>query len=273
MVLSSLPRPTVCAVSYLNTVPLVWGMLEGPQRDLFHLTFALPSICAAQLASGDVDIGIVPVAALLEQKLEIFRGAGIASNGPVRTILLVSKCRPEDIDLLAVDSGSRTSVLLARHYLSTQFGVSPALVSMTPDLEPMLAAAGAALIIGDPALLLDPGELRARGLHVTDLGEEWTRSTGLPMVFAVWAGRREVHTAGAEAAFVESARFGLAHIDDIVAAEHARRGISPVLAHEYLTRNIVFELGDLEYRGMRAFLDAAAALPPAQFLEPREINV
>ena len=62
----NLTRPKVCAVSFLNTVPLVWGIEHGPQAQEFDLRFALPSECARQLAAGETDIDIVPVAALLD---------------------------------------------------------------------------------------------------------------------------------------------------------------------------------------------------------------
>jgi predicted solute-binding protein len=257
----------VCAVSYLNTVPLVWGMLHGPQRGVFDLTFAVPSACAAEVRDGESDIGIVPTATLLEQNLKIFRGTGIACHGPVRTILLISKKTFREIGFLAVDSGSRTSVMLARVLLAQVWRAQPALIAMPPGLDPMLEVADAALIIGDPALLLDPDALRSQGLHVADLGHEWTRFSGLPMVFAVWAGHRAVYTPANEAAFIGSCQYGLEHLDDIVAAEHARRGITPELARHYLTENLVLELGETEYRGMTAFLESAAALPPAQYLE------
>ena len=257
----------MCAVSYLNTVPLVWGMLEGPEKDLFDLTFAVPSECAAQVRSGKADIGIVPVAALLEQQLEIFRGTGIACRGPVRSILLISTKPFSGIEVLAVDSGSRTSVMLSRIILAAH-GANPDLIVMDPQLNEMLEAADAALLIGDAALGQDPDALRARGLYVADLGEEWVRITGLPMVFAVWAGRKEVHTAEAERAFIDSCRFGLDRIDEIASAEHVRRGVSAELAREYLTEHIVFELGEAEYRGLDRFLAEAAALPPANYIQP-----
>src|SRR5947207_760569 len=108
LVLPTTPcRPKVCVVSYLNTVPLVWGMLEGPQRDDFDLSFALPAECAARLKDGRADIGIVPIAAFLDQPLAIFRGAGIACRGAVRTILLISKVPFSSIRTFATDAGSR----------------------------------------------------------------------------------------------------------------------------------------------------------------------
>lgn len=241
--------------------------MEGPQQGACELSSAVPSVCAEQVRTGQADIGIIPVAALLEQDLAIFRGTGIACRGPVRTILLISKKPFEKIEVLAVDSGSRTSVMLSRVILSREFAAAPALIVMDPHVPSMLEAADAALVIGDAALATDPDQLRARGLLVEDLGERWVQLSGLPMVFAVWAGRREFHTPRTEQIFVESCRFGLEHIDEIVAREHLRRGFTAELAKHYLTRNVVLELGDDEYRGMERFLAEARALQPAHFIQ------
>ena len=165
----------MCAVSYLNTVPLVWGLLHSPDpmlREAFELRFALPSDCAAQLASGEADIGIMPVIEMARQKLEYFRGTGIACHGPVRSILLISKVPMSRIKTLAVDAASRTSVMLARVILAEKYGVEPKLVAPSARIwQPMLGEADAALIIGDPALRLDPATLPFETL---DLGGEWT---------------------------------------------------------------------------------------------------
>jgi chorismate dehydratase len=258
----------VCAVSYLNTVPLVWGMLHGPQRGLFDLSFAVPSACADEVASGRADIGIVPVAALLDHPWRVFHGTGIACRGAVRSILLISTKPFAQIETLAADSGSRSSVRLARVILGNQYGTDPAILTLAPDLHRMLELADAALLIGDAALLADPDALRLEGLHVADLGEEWVTLSGLPMVFAVWAGPGEFHTAHNEQAFVDSCRYGLERIDEIASHEYLRRGITSALAREYLTEHIVFELGDNDYLGMKTFLRAAAALPAARYIEP-----
>jgi predicted solute-binding protein len=248
-------------------------MLHGAQRDLFDLEFALPAECADRLKNGRADIGIVPAAALLDQDLRIFRGAGIACRGAVRSILLISKEPPANIRVLAADSSSRSSVLLARIILNQVYETNPEFVSMLPDLASMLDAADAALIIGDPALRLDPATLREEGFYVADLGEEWLKLTGLPMVFAVWAGRPLVWTAERERGFVSSCRFGTDHLDDIVATEHAARGIGAELAKTYLTRHIVFELGDFEYEGLRRYLEYAADVARAPLVSPEGISV
>jgi chorismate dehydratase len=244
----------VCAVSYLNTVPLVWGMLHGAEQGRFDFEFRLPSECADRMASGEADIGIVPAIEWARQGLALIRGAGIACRGPVRSILLVAKSRPERIRTLAADSSSRTSVMLARIVLEERYGSRPEVVSMPPDLPLMLETADAALIIGDPALRIDPARLP---LPSFDLGQEWWDMTGLPMVFAVWGCRPEVLSPDLEPAFASSCRFGRERIDDFVAAEARARNLPEALARDYLTHNIVNELGEREYEGMRAFLERA----------------
>ncbi len=253
-------KPRVAAVSFLNTAPLVWGLLHGPQREQFVLEFCTPSVCAGRLEEGAADIGIVPVVEIERLGLDVIPGACIASRGPVRSILLISKKPLPEVRSLAADISSRTSVALARVILSERYGVQPRFHPAAPNLISMLAGADAALIIGDPALRVDIGSL---SYEVRDLGEEWTAWTGLPMVFAVWAG----HPAGLdgssekiEQAFRDSARFGLDHIEEIVQAEAPPRGIPEALARDYLTRHITFELGDDEIKGMQLFIEHASRL-------------
>jgi len=203
------------------------------------------------MAAGDADIGIVPSFELTRQDLEIIPGAGIACRGPVRSILLVSRRPAGEIRKLAADSSSRTSVQLARVILERRYGAEFTTITHAPDLDAMLRAADAALIIGDPALRLDPGRLP---YEVHDLGGEWVEMTGLPMVFAVWAARKGVATREVVEAFRESCRYGLEQIEELVTAESARLGFAPTMVRHYLTRHIVHELGPREYEGMDLFL-------------------
>jgi predicted solute-binding protein len=236
-------------------------MLHGPQRDLFDLDFQIPAACADQVASGTADIGIIPSFELTRQELEVIPGTGIACHGPVRSILLISARPPAEIRRLAVDSSSRTSVQLARIILEQRFGATPELIAHAPDLDAMLRIGDAALIIGDPALRIDPTRLP---YHVLDLGKEWVEMTGLPFVFAVWAGRKSVITPEVVAAFQGSCQFGRERIEEIVTAESGRREIPPELVRQYLTLHIIHELGARDYEGMDLFLrHARRAAQPA----------
>ena len=231
-------------------------MLHGEQRDLFDLELAVPAECADRLADGRADIGIVPSVELNRQKLEIIPGCGVACHGAVRSILLISKVPFKGIRRLATDATSRTSVALSRVVLARKFGVEPQVESQPPHLGAMLERADAALIIGDAALALDPAELP---FHVLDLGSEWVEMTGLPMVFAVWAAPADMPRQD-PSPFAASLLFGLNHMDDIVRDQHPKLGFSEALIREYLTRNIVFELGEWEYRGLSKFLQYASEL-------------
>src|SRR5580704_15550329 len=128
----------VSAVSYLNTWPLVWGFLHGPQRGIFDFRFDLPVHCAEALRDGKAGIGLVPCAELDRLGLDFLPDLGIACEGPVRSILLISR-RPFDaIRTLAVDSSSRTSVALARIILAERYGCYPQVMSHEPSLQEML---------------------------------------------------------------------------------------------------------------------------------------
>lgn len=251
-------RPIVAAVSYLNTVPLVWGALRGAQRAEMRVEFHLPSICADLVRQKKADIGILPVIEIARQGLEVFPGACIASDGPVRSILLISKVPFSQIKTLSCDHGSRTSVMLARVILREMHGAQPLLLPpAAPELETMLQSADAALIIGDPALAIEPTDLPYAWV---DLGEQWRKLTGLPMVFAAWAGASGWITPRLEKAFTGSLASGMANLDIIVAEESKERGFSENLIRDYLTRNIVFNLGSREFEGMQTFLNYAAEL-------------
>jgi chorismate dehydratase len=244
----------VGAVSYLNTVPLVYGMLHGPQQQLADVTFSIPSICAEQVESGVVQIGLVPVVEITRQSLEIVPGVGIAACGAVRSILLVSKRPWTEVRTLAADVSSRTSVQLARVILRERYGVTPAFLPNEPDLPRMLEIADAALIIGDPALRID---LEALPFEWLDLAGEWFAMTGLPFVFAAWAGKPGLPLSSLSDLTLASYRYGLQHILDIAKTEAGLRGISRDLAERYLRYHLRYEIGTKEQQGLETFLSLA----------------
>ena len=246
-----MPKPKVCAVSFLNTVPLVYGMAHGPQRDAVELQFAVPSECARRVESGAADVGLVPVIEMQRQGLTGVPSVGIACRGPVRSILLVSKVPFGEIRTLAGDSNSRTSVELARIILARRYGAEPVVAPMPPHLGSMLVRADAALLIGDSALAVDPD---GAGLAVLDLGAEWFEMTGLPFVFALWSGPADKVTPALAAVLEASCSCGLDHIGRIIEEESARRPLPRLLIERYLTGNIVFRLGDRESEGLALFL-------------------
>jgi predicted solute-binding protein len=262
----------VSAVSYLNTWPLVWGFLHGPQKGLFDFRFDLPVQCAEALREGQADVGLLPCAELDRLGLDFLPELGIACDGPVRSILLISRCPASEIRTLAVDSSSRTSVALARIILSECYGRHPVLTPLSPVLETMLEEHDAALIIGDPALRLQPDALP---YLVLDLGAEWVAWSGLPMVFAAWSGRPEFLTSEAAKAFRASYEWAIEHVEQMVDHASTERGFSKEVARAYFTRHIVYRLSAKHLQGLSLFRKLVLSLDrtPPRSLKPRHTVV
>src|SRR5579885_530147 len=177
----------ISAISYLNTAPLMWDFEHGLAPEGFEISYTIPSQCARDLQNGAADIGIIPAAAYATiPDLSILPGIAIASKRAVRSILLVSHEPLDRIGTVALDNSSLTSAALTRVLFEKFWGGPRDYRSESPDLEAMLGANDAALLIGDPALKVD----RSR-YQTWDLAEEWIRFTGKPFVFAFWAVRNQ----------------------------------------------------------------------------------
>ena len=226
---------------------------------MFDFRFDLPARCAAALEDGSAGIGLVPCAEIDRLGLDFLPDVGIACTGAVRSILLVSRVPFGEIRTLALDSSSRTSVALVRIILAERFGCRPKMTRQPPALADMLAGADAALVIGDPALHLDPASMP---WNVLDLGAEWVNWTGLPMVFAVWAGHKENLTSEARDAFLGSYKWGLDHTEAMVSQAVSERGYSEALAREYFTHFISYRLTAQHLEGLSHFRHLVRLLEP-----------
>ncbi len=229
-------------------------MLHGEERSAVDLSFSIPSLCAQRVEEGLLDVGLVPVAEIARQGLTIVSDFGIAATGAVRSILLVSRVPFSQIRTLAADASSRTSVQLARVILRERYGATPVIHSEQPDLLQMLRGSDAALVIGDGALRIEPETLPYRCL---DLGTEWYALTGLPMVFAAWAGPSTRDDSPIRQLTRRSYLFGQNQLPEIVEAEYRQRGISRALAQQYFDQFIQFALGPQHRAGLDAFLELA----------------
>ena len=180
----------------------------------------------------------------------------------MRSVLLISLKPIETIESFAADTSSRTSVALAQVLLARKYGLRPRVRPYPPKIDDMLEVADAGLIIGDPALRLDPQQTdwRGRPIFVYDLGSEWAELTGLPMVFAVWAVKNLAADPNLPMHFVDSADYGRQHLDDIIAEESEKRNLSPELVSRYLREHTSFDLGEREQRSLATFLRSAAEL-------------
>jgi cyclic dehypoxanthinyl futalosine synthase len=253
------PKLRIAAVSFLNARPITYGLERGLGHDRFDLTFELPSRCAQLLAAGEVDVGLIPVAAYAESPtpLRVVPGVAIASLGPVRTVLLVSDVPWTELEEITLDGASRSSAALLK-LLCHDRGLSPRFREVPHDVV-LEAASGrtGALVIGDAGFAA-----AEKYPHVVDLGDLWRQTTGLPFVFAVWAGRPDVLGADEIGILQQSLSEGMIHRTEIARAwgEGApHRDDAPALYERYLTENIRYRLGSEELSGVAAFFDRGHA--------------
>lgn len=245
------------AVGYLNARPLVYGLDRDPR---FDLRYDIPSECARLLHAHSIDVGLIPSIEYLRgpQPYVIVPGPAVTSRGPVASVAIYTRLEPKDIRTIAMDTSSRTSVALATVLLRRVFGATPEAVPMAPDLDSMLARADAALIIGDIALFLDPHAAPrtshpAPRIQKIDLGELWTKTTGLPFVYAVWTGWPGAITP-ADATLLQQARdAGVADAAGVARAYYPGDPARQAVARDYLRDNIRYYLGWEELEGLRTF--------------------
>ena len=243
------------AVGYLNARPLVYGVESS---DRFDLRFDVPAECARLLHAHEIDVGLIPSIEYLRglRTYGIVMGPAVVSHGPVASVAIYTRREPRDIRTIAMDASSRTSVALATIILKRQYHVDPIRITHFPDLDTMLAGADAALIIGDNALFLDPAE---HGVEKLDLGEAWTRATGLPFVYAFWAGWPDAVTPGDAAALVQARDAGAAHVADIAQTSYPGDRHRQEIVGRYLRDNIHYVL-DGAVEGLTTFYRYASEL-------------
>ncbi len=293
-------RLKISAISYLNTAPLMWDFEHAEAgAELvanYDISYTIPSACAEALRAGTADIGIIPAAAYTTvPDLVIIPDVAIAARRAVRSILLVGKTPGErrgdplskqtlskelvskeplsteqwltQVRTVALDTSSLTSVALAKILFAKWLGGARAYTAMAPDLDAMLGACDAALLIGDPALQVD------RTRHFTlDLAEEWVARTGKSFVFAFWAIRKQA-LAGRNGraiaeVFKKSRDHGLSpkRLEAIAQEWAPRLGLTVEVIRVYLTHNIHYYLDPPCLEGLELYYHLGAevgALPPA----------
>jgi chorismate dehydratase len=247
----------VGAVSFLNTVPLIYGLDE---RDDVLLSREVPSRLADRLYDGQVDVGMIPV-------IEYLRGVGgdivpgicIGAKGPVHSVKVFSKIPLDEAETIAVDRGSRSSVALLRILLAELFDRQPDLHTVTPRSEDPFCQHDTALIIGDRAMKVD-----ASKIYEYDLGAMWYELTHLPFVFAVWVlspaySREESRERRALLLEILRAakREGFAQLEQL-AVDHSQisgHGVSELM--DYWSNSICYDMAENELAGLRRFAELA----------------
>ena len=198
------------------------------------------------LASGEIDLGLIPVAAI--PQLPTWHLVGdycIGTEGEIASVCLFSEVPMHEIKKVYLDYQSRSSVALLRWLMKEYWGIHPQIVEASDDhYREEIKGTTAGLVIGDRAL-----EQRKISTFIYDLGSEWKAITGLPFVFAAWVSREKLPDQFIEM-FNNANAVGLEHIDEIVATHD----FNLYDLKKYYTLHLSYHLDERKKKGMDKFL-------------------
>jgi len=238
----------ISAVSYLNTIPFIYGLKQSELINTIDLQLDYPSICADKLISGAVDLALVPVVVIPKLKHPyIISDYCIGANGAVDTVCLYSDVPIYEIESIGLDYQSRTSVALLKVLLKEYWKLNPELKKADVGFEDNIKRKHAALVIGDRAFALN-----TKHEFIYDLSAIWKEMTGLPFVFAAWVSNTKLPQDFINA-FNNALEKGLSNIDKALALEGDSYP-NCENPEDYLNNKISYSLDAEKQKGMELFL-------------------
>lgn len=235
-------------VSYLNTIPLKYGLEQQFEMKNYQIITAVPSLLPTLLLQKEVDIAIVPSGSLHTlPSYSLQSRYCLGSEGRVNSVLLLSNSSLSSLHTIYLDLDSMSSVRLVKILCQHYWNISPKFVDATIDDSLQLSEGEAMVAIGDKTFALSKSYK-----VVADLSLEWKRFTGLPFVFAVWASLHPMEETTIQA--LDSAcAFGLAHIEEAVASL-GEKIIDTPSAIDYLTNSMNYLFDEDKKEALKKFL-------------------
>ena len=238
----------ISAVSYLNTLPFIYGLKQSKLIDTIDLQLDYPAVCADKLINDEVDLALVPVVVIpILKDVHLISDYCIGADGAVDTVCLYSNVPIIEIETIALDYQSRTSVELLKILLREYWKIAPKLVKTEIGFEDNIKGNNAALVIGDRAF-----NLNKKHPYIYDLSAIWKEMTGLPFVFAAWVGNKNLPK-DFIIDFNKALEKGLSNIDEALKQEGSNYSYckSP---KDYLNNKISYNLDAEKLKGMELFL-------------------
>jgi chorismate dehydratase len=238
----------ISAVSFLNTLPFRYGLNHAEDmQSIAQVEYDIPSVCAKRLLSGDVDVGLIPIAALKNMNdYHIVSDYCIGAQDQVDSVYLFGDVPVEKMQKIMLDYRSRTSAGLTRILASEYWKVEPEWIKADKGFENNITGNTGGLVIGDKAL-----ELADAFLYRYDLAREWHNHTGKEFVFAAWVSRKPLSESFIKV-FNKALTFGLKHIDD--ALEELGDNYRHLPAGYYLKQSIDYHLNDSKRQSLQLYL-------------------
>lgn len=236
----------ISAVSYLNTKPMLFGLVKSELNEQIELKLDIPSVCADKLMRGEADLALVPVAIIPKlNNPKIVSDFCIGTVGAVKTVCIYSQVPIEEMTHLYLDFHSRTSVELAQVLMKEYWEISPVLLKAEAGFEEKITGTTGAVVIGDRTMGLED-----KFSYIYDLGEYWLKHTGLPFVFAAWVANRELPAEFLEK-FNTALKNGVAAIPELMLLLPEKGNFD---LEEYFTHHISYDLDDKKREALALFL-------------------
>lgn len=214
---------------------------------MIELVEDYPAHLADRLISGEIDLGLIPIAAIPQlPQYYVVGDYCIGTEGEVASVCLFSEVPIDQIQRVYLDYQSRSSVALLKWLMKEYWGNNAELIEAEDEnFRKEIKGTTAGLVIGDRAL-----EQRKVSTFIYDLGSEWKKITGLPFVFAAWVSTRKLSEEFITF-FNQANALGLEHLDEIVAANQ----FEIYDLKKYYTLHISYHLDANKKRAMQKFLE------------------
>ncbi len=244
----------ICAVSYLNTRPFLFGLHQEFSPEEIQIETRVPSECAQVFAEGKADLALVPVGTLAELNHPlILNNWCIGAEGKVDSVFICANQEIQSIRHLIQDQHSRTSNLLSAILLENYWR-QPVEIQLPREgawLQPEEDTAY--VIIGDKAVAA-----RENFRYVYDLAEMWKLYTGLPFVFAVWVYREMDLTQ--EMRVLKAFQYGMQHLEQVASASAPDFGLTQKQVLEYFTISLSYTLDTPKMAAIERYLKEAESI-------------
>ena len=252
--------PTITAVSYLNTIPFVYG-LQHADNLRADLLLAPPAECAKNYIEGKADIALLPAAVVPELKqTNIITDYCIGAVGAVRTVTIMSNTPIGRVRRIWLDAHSRTSVQLCGYLAKHKWHIEPEWLHMQDyNIVNTPQEGDAFLLIGDKVFGYE-----GKFAYTYDLAIEWREITKLPFAFALWVARKDVPYEITDE-LQRALTFGVEHIWEAVTESNYMGADNGITAYDYLTRNIDFILDEEKHKALKKFWDSGIRIEPRSY--------
>ena len=254
------------SIKFINSLPVDLGLLNGEITIDAEIVQGTPVELNEKMISGDLNVG--PISAFWyaqhQSRFLLLPNLSISSESGVQSVLLLSRIKIGDLEgaQIALTGEGRTTPALLEILCRRRYGFAPKFKpagSLAKDGIPK--DADAILLIGDDALIAKE-KYKNTDIEIVDLAQEWRRWTKRPIVFAVWAVRRDFfesspqETLDAHQAILESKKWGIKNHLEVLKRSASETRLPQEVLEGYF-KKLSYDFNEELSKGMKLYLEYA----------------